>query len=73
MWNTITIQYSPLIEEEWDEHFKVQYNTVEYTNQYSPLIEEEVYYNNSAVENIIQYSQLNQGRVGLTLKGTVQK
>ena len=23
MWNTITIQYNPLIEEEWDEHFKV--------------------------------------------------
>jgi hypothetical protein len=23
MWNTVTIQYSPLIEEEWDEHFKV--------------------------------------------------
>ena len=25
MWNTITIQYNPLIEEEWDEHFKVKY------------------------------------------------
>ncbi len=25
MWNTVTIQYSPLIEEEWDEHFKVNY------------------------------------------------
>ena len=24
MWNTITIQYNPLIEEEWDEHFKVK-------------------------------------------------
>ena len=24
MWNTVTIQYNPLIEEEWDEHFKVQ-------------------------------------------------
>ncbi|XP_059085019.1 uncharacterized protein LOC131881992 isoform X2 [Tigriopus californicus] len=23
MWNTVTIQYNPLIEEEWDEHFKV--------------------------------------------------
>jgi len=23
MWNTITIQYNPLIEEEWDEHFKI--------------------------------------------------
>jgi len=23
MWNTVTIQYSSLIEEEWDEHFKV--------------------------------------------------
>ncbi|KAL0268361.1 UNVERIFIED_CONTAM: hypothetical protein PYX00_010335 [Menopon gallinae] len=23
MWNTITVQYNPLIEEEWDEHFKV--------------------------------------------------
>ena len=26
MWNTVTIQYSPLIEEEWDEHFKVWKN-----------------------------------------------
>ena len=25
MWNTVTIQYNPLIEEEWDEHFKVSY------------------------------------------------
>lgn len=24
MWNTVTIQYNPLIEEEWDEHFKVR-------------------------------------------------
>nr|CAD7259440.1 unnamed protein product [Timema shepardi] len=23
MWNTVTVQYNPLIEEEWDEHFKV--------------------------------------------------
>ncbi|KAL7631044.1 UNVERIFIED_CONTAM: hypothetical protein RMT77_018673 [Armadillidium vulgare] len=23
MWNTLTVQYNPLIEEEWDEHFKV--------------------------------------------------
>ena len=23
MYNTVTIQYNPLIEEEWDEHFKV--------------------------------------------------
>lgn len=23
MWNTITVQYNPLIEEEFDEHFKV--------------------------------------------------
>jgi hypothetical protein len=26
MWNTVTIQYNPLIEEEWDEHFKVRKN-----------------------------------------------
>ena len=25
MWNTVTIQYNPLIEEEWDEHFKVNF------------------------------------------------
>ena len=25
MWNTVTIQYNPLIEEEWDEHFKVSF------------------------------------------------
>lgn len=23
MWNTVTVQYNPLIEEEFDEHFKV--------------------------------------------------
>ncbi|CAG7732820.1 unnamed protein product, partial [Allacma fusca] len=23
MWNTVTVQYNPMIEEEWDEHFKV--------------------------------------------------
>jgi len=23
MWNTVTVQYNSLIEEEWDEHFKV--------------------------------------------------
>lgn len=23
MWNTVTVQYNPLIEEEYDEHFKV--------------------------------------------------
>ncbi|GLH10304.1 Uncharacterized protein GBIM_15237, partial [Gryllus bimaculatus] len=23
MWNTVTVQYNPLIEEDWDEHFKV--------------------------------------------------
>ena len=25
MWNTVTIQYNPMIEEEWDEHFKVSF------------------------------------------------
>ena len=30
MWNTITIQYNPLIEEEWDEHFKVEKQTNNY-------------------------------------------
>ena len=28
MWNTVTIQYNPLIEEEWDEHFKVTQSTL---------------------------------------------
>lgn len=23
MWNTVTVQYNPMIEEEWDEHFKI--------------------------------------------------
>lgn len=23
MWNTITVQYNPEIEEDWDEHFQV--------------------------------------------------
>lgn len=23
MWNTLTVQYNSIIEEEWDEHFKV--------------------------------------------------
>lgn len=31
MWNTLSIQYSPLIEEEWDEHYKV---TCEYGYDY---------------------------------------
>ncbi|KAK6619974.1 hypothetical protein RUM44_006374 [Polyplax serrata] len=31
MWNTITVQYNPLIEEEWDEHFKV---TCEYGHDF---------------------------------------
>ena len=33
MWNTITIQYNPLIEEEWDEHFKVETQTNYYIYQ----------------------------------------
>ncbi|GAB6029397.1 hypothetical protein CHUAL_005156 [Chamberlinius hualienensis] len=31
MWNTVTVQYNPLIEEEWDEHFRV---TCEYGYQF---------------------------------------
>jgi len=31
MWNTLSIQYSTMIEEEWDEHYKV---TCEYGNDY---------------------------------------
>ncbi len=31
MWNTLSIQYSALIEEEWDEHYKM---TCEYGYDY---------------------------------------
>ena len=31
MWNTLSIQYNPLIEEEWDEHYRV---TCEYGSDF---------------------------------------
>jgi hypothetical protein len=35
MWNTVTIQYSPLIEEEWDEHFKVSFEKLQHLDYIS--------------------------------------
>ena len=31
MWNTLSIQYNPMIEEEWDEHYRV---TCEYGSDF---------------------------------------
>lgn len=62
MWNTVTVQYNPLIEEEWDEHFKV---TCEYGYDFwktvtFPFLDVElVFFKSSTAAKLIRLLSIN--------------
>ncbi|ODM91629.1 Cuticlin-1 [Orchesella cincta] len=72
MWNTVTVQYNPMIEEEWDEHFKV---TCEYGYDFwktvtFPFLDVEVATGNPVVFTLTPPECYMEVRYGFGTSGT---